>query len=98
MLYAQSLAEYLPDSRGELYTTIRSDDGRNTKFGDPAGHSAAPKEDHNISAAELLYGVPLALPGELLETLEPPAASFLENLRRCPTQCCGAGAAWSRHF
>ena len=49
------------------------------------GLRTAPKEDHNISAAELLYGVPLALPGELLETLEPPATSFLENLRRCPT-------------
>ena len=49
------------------------------------GLRAAPKEDHNISAAELLYGAPLALPGELLETSEPPAASFLENLRRCPT-------------
>ena len=49
------------------------------------GLRAAPKEDHNISAAELLYGVPLALPGELLETSEPPAASFLENLRRGPT-------------
>ena len=49
------------------------------------GLRAAPKEDHNVSAAELLYGVPLALPGELLETSEPPAASFLENLRRPPT-------------
>ena len=49
------------------------------------GLRAAPKEDHNVSAAELLYGVPLALPGELLETAEPPAASFLENLRRPPT-------------
>ena len=37
-----------------------------------------------MSAAELLYGVPLALPGELLDTAEPPAASFLENLRRSP--------------
>ena len=46
------------------------------------GLRAAPKEDHNVSAAELLYGVPLALPGELLDTAEPPAASFLENLRR----------------
>ena len=48
------------------------------------GLRAAPKEDHNVSAAELLYGVPLALPGELLDTAEPPAASFLENLRRSP--------------
>ena len=49
------------------------------------GLRAAPKEDHNISAAELLYGLPLALPGELLDTAEPPAASFLENLRKTPT-------------
>ena len=48
------------------------------------GLRAAPKEDHNVSAAELLYGVPLALPGELLDTAEPLAASFLENLRRPP--------------
>ena len=45
---------------------------------------AAPKEDHNVSAGELLYGVHLALPGELLNTAEPPAASFLENLHRLP--------------
>ena len=37
-----------------------------------------------MSAAELLYGVPLALPGELLDTAEPPGASFLENLRGSP--------------
>ena len=49
------------------------------------GLRSAPKEDHNVSAAELLYGVPLALPGELVDTAEPPAASFLENLRRSPT-------------
>ena len=48
------------------------------------GLRAAPKEDHNVSAAELLYGVPLALPGELLDTAEPPAASFLQNLRKTP--------------
>ena len=48
------------------------------------GLRAAPKEDHNVSAAELLYGVPLALPGELLDTAEPPAASFLQNLQKTP--------------
>ena len=37
-----------------------------------------------MSAAELLYSVPLALPGELLDTTAPPAASFLEKLRRSP--------------
>ena len=35
-----------------------------------------------MSSAELVYVVPLALPGELLETAEPPAAVFLENLHR----------------
>ena len=48
------------------------------------GLRAAPKEDHNVLAPELLYGVPLALPGELLEAKEPPAAEFLESLRRRP--------------
>ena len=42
------------------------------------------KEDHNVSSAELLYGVPLALPGELVDTAEPPATLFLENLRWPP--------------
>ena len=37
-----------------------------------------------MSAAELLYGVPLALLGELLDTAEPLAASFLQNLRKTP--------------
>ena len=50
------------------------------------GLRAAPKEDHNVSAAELLYGAPLALPGEFLESKEPPAAEFLDNLRRPPSQ------------
>ena len=42
------------------------------------------KEDHNVSSAELLYGVPLALPGELVDTAEPPATLFLENLQWPP--------------
>jgi len=45
------------------------------------GLRTAPKEDHNVSGAELLYGTPLALPGELVEQKEPPAAIFLDNLR-----------------
>ena len=49
------------------------------------GLRAAPKEDHNVSAADLLYVVPLALHSELLETAEPSATSFLENLMRPPT-------------
>ena len=46
---------------------------------------SAPKEDHNVSSAELLCGVPLTLPGELLESEEPPAATFLEKLRQTST-------------
>ena len=46
------------------------------------GLRAAPKEGHNVSAAEFLYGIPLALPGQLVGTTEPPAAIFLEYLRR----------------
>ena len=38
-----------------------------------------------MSVIELLYGAPLALPGDLLDTTEPPAASFLENLQRSPS-------------
>ena len=56
-----------------------------------------------MSVAELLYGVPLALPGELLDTTEPPAASFLENLQRSrssiPTRPPpGGGSSFSSHF
>ena len=49
------------------------------------GLRAVPKEDHNVSAAELFYGVPLALPGELIEVAELPATTFLENLRQPPS-------------
>ena len=48
------------------------------------GLRSAPKEDHNVSSAELLYGTPLALPGELLDSKEPPAITFLEHLRTTP--------------
>ena len=48
------------------------------------GLRSAPKEDYNVSSAELLYGIPLALPGELVDTAEPPADMFLENLRQPP--------------
>ena len=48
------------------------------------GLPSAPKEDHNVSSAELLYGVSIALPGELVDTAEPPATAFLKNLRRPP--------------
>jgi transposase InsO family protein len=45
------------------------------------GLRAAPKEDSGVSAAELLYGSPLALPGQLLAAAEPPIADLLQKLR-----------------
>jgi hypothetical protein len=45
------------------------------------GLRAAPKEDSGVSAAELLYGSPLALPGQMLAAAEPPIADLLQKLR-----------------
>jgi len=50
------------------------------------GLRSAPKEDSNTSSAELVYGVPLALPGELLSSPELPAVEFLQLLRQQPPQ------------
>jgi hypothetical protein len=49
------------------------------------GLRAAPKDESNISSAELVYGVPLVLPGEFLDAVEAPAAEFLEHMRTIPT-------------
>jgi hypothetical protein len=40
------------------------------------------KEDGNVSAAELVYGVALALLAEFLSTAEPPGAEFLQKLQQ----------------
>ena len=48
------------------------------------GLRAAPKEASNTSSAELVHGAPLVLPGEFLDVPEPPAESFLEELRKEP--------------
>jgi hypothetical protein len=49
------------------------------------GLRAAPKDDSNISSAELVYGVPLVLPGVFVDAKEPPATDFLEHMRATPT-------------
>jgi hypothetical protein len=46
------------------------------------GIRTAPKEDSALSSAELLYGTPLTLPGQFLDSSEPPPLHFVENLRR----------------
>jgi transposase InsO family protein len=45
------------------------------------GLRAAPKEDTAVSSAEMLYGLPLTLPGQFLEAIEPPASEFLQKLQ-----------------
>ena len=45
------------------------------------GLRAAPKEDSAISSAELVFGAPLSLPGELLSSTEPPVSSFVARLQ-----------------
>ena len=48
------------------------------------GLRAAPKEDSNVSSAELVLGAPLSLPGEFLDSPEPPPAVFVRKLRTAP--------------
>jgi transposase InsO family protein len=45
------------------------------------GLRAAPREDSGISAAELVYGAPLSLPGQFLTTSKPPPSEFVQQLR-----------------
>jgi hypothetical protein len=45
------------------------------------GLRAAPREDSCISAAKLVNGCPLSLPGQFLSAAEPPPASFVSQLR-----------------
>jgi hypothetical protein len=44
------------------------------------GLRAAPREDSGISAAELVYGAPVVLPGQLLNAAEPPSEEFVRQL------------------
>jgi len=48
------------------------------------GLRTSPKEDSNISAAELVYGAPLILPGQLPGVPEPPTPVFKEDTRAAP--------------
>jgi hypothetical protein len=44
------------------------------------GLRAAPHEDSAVSAAELVFGTPLALPGAIITTTEPPPHDFVHYL------------------
>jgi hypothetical protein len=45
------------------------------------GLRAAPKEDSAVSSAELVFGAPLTLPGQLLTSPETPLEDVVEALR-----------------
>ena len=46
------------------------------------GLRSSPREDSALSSAEVLFGAPLALPGDFLSSAEPPPAVFLHRLRQ----------------
>jgi hypothetical protein len=46
------------------------------------GLRAAPTEDIGVSAAEIVFGASLVLPGQILDTEEPPPADFIARLRQ----------------
>lgn len=45
------------------------------------GLRSAPKEDMGLSSAELVYGEPLTLPGELLSSPDTPVETFVARVR-----------------
>jgi transposase InsO family protein len=45
------------------------------------GLRSAPREDSGISAAELVFGAPLQIPGQLLSAAEAQLATFMQQLR-----------------
>ena len=49
------------------------------------GLRSAPKEESGISLAEMVQGSPLVLPGQFLESPEPPAEVFLQKLQSSPS-------------
>jgi len=48
------------------------------------GLRAAPKEESGISSAEVLFGVPLTLPGQFIAAAEPDVPQLLKQLRDVP--------------
>jgi len=48
------------------------------------GLRAAPKEESGISSAEVLFGVPLTLPGQFVAAAEPDVPQLLKQLRDVP--------------
>jgi hypothetical protein len=58
------------------------------------GLRTAPKEDSNISSAELCLGAPLTLPGEFIAGPEPPPQKFVDSLRAAPPALLRPGCSY----
>ncbi len=83
---------YHPQSNGMVERTHRQlKDALRARLADPRwpehlpwvlfGLRAAPKEDSGLSSAELVFGMPLTLPGQLLAVPETPVEKVVEELR-----------------
>ena len=59
------------------------------------GMRAAPKEDSNLSSAELVYGAPLVTPGQVAGVPEAPLAVFQEAVRATPSHNPGRSSSTS---
>jgi hypothetical protein len=46
------------------------------------GLRATPTEDTGVSAAEIIFSMPLVLRGQILDAEEPPPADFIAKLRQ----------------
>jgi len=64
------------------------------------GIRSSPKDDGDISAAELLYGAPISLPSQPPQPLEPPPQKFVESFppseRFLPLRPCSYSEAAAR--
>ncbi len=61
------------------------------------GLRAAPTEDTGVSAAEIVFGALLVLPGQILDAEEPPPADFITKLwqfGRLPPSCPLSFGRW----
>jgi hypothetical protein len=73
--------------------TVRYD----SDFKITAPYCAAPKDDSGVSAAELVYGCRLVLPGQMLPLLEPIRQSKVQPLYLCSNQTQGSLGEMSAH-
>jgi cleavage and polyadenylation specificity factor subunit 1 len=87
-----TMTAYHPQSNGMIDRTHRQlQDALRSRLAGPQwpehlpwvlmGLRAAPKKESAVSSAELVFGVPLTLPGQLLSTPETPVQEVVEAIR-----------------